>query len=384
MRICLYTETALPKVGGQEQHVDALARHLAARGHRVVVLAPRPKLAVSCRRFDATLGYPVVRHPPFFSTRLGVEWYARYLWLLRQWFPFDLVHCHSVYPTGYVAAVFRQRLSVPVVITSHGGDLRENNSRLRKPQVPQRYALALGSAAALVAISRATRDGYARFGLDRLPPVYAVPNGVECRQFARSERLPPELKRQLPARYVLYLGRLHPRKGVDVLLEALGRIAPARRPFLAIAGDGPTEAQLRQQAAGLQLERHVHFLGVVQGAAKVALLQHAQWTVVPSQVSEAFGMVVLEALAAGVPVVASRLPGLQDVVPPQAGWIVRPGDVAAWATLLEKLWNDPRLVAEKKTAARTAAQAYDWSRVVDRLEQVYHEVLRRSGLRQAS
>ncbi len=383
MRICLYTETALPKVGGQELHVDAVARRLSARGHEVLVLAPRPKLLACCRRFDARLGYRVVRHPPFFSTRLGVDWYTRYLWQVRRRFPFDLLHCHSVYPTGYVAAVLRQRLNVPVIITSHGGDLRPGNSRLSKPQIPPRYTLAIQSAAALVAISDMTRDGFRRFG-PWLPPMFSVPNGVDCLRFAQSEPLPPELRRRLPGRYVLYLGRLHARKGVDVLLEALARIEPRRRPFLAIAGTGPEEERFARLARQLGTQAHTAFLGLVQGAAKVALYQHAQWLVVPSQVSEAFGMVVLEGLAAGVPVVASRLPGLQDVVPPQAGWLLPPGDVAAWSRLLESLWHDPKAVAEKKTAARTAAQDYDWHHVVEQLEKVYQYVLgEASGARAA-
>ncbi len=375
MRICLYTETALPKIGGQELHVDAVARRLCARGHQVVVLAPRPKLLASCRRNDAQRDYPVVRHPPFFSTRLGVDWYARYLWLLRQWFPFDVLHCHSVYPTGYVAAVLRQRLRVPVVITSHGGDLRANNPRLCKPQVPQRCALAVQSASALVAISSMTRGAFQRFG-PGLPPVFAVPNGVDCRHFARQEPLPEKLRQRLPRRYVLYLGRLHARKGVDVLLEALARIAPSRRPFVAVAGSGPEGHRLVRLARRLRIQNHVAFLGPIQGAAKVALFQHAQWLVVPSQVSEAFGMVVLEGLAAGVPVAASQLPGLQDVVPPQAGWLLPPGDVAAWSALLETLWHHPQAVAEKKAAAQAAVQEYDWERVVDQLEKVYHYVLK--------
>ncbi len=374
MRICLYTETALPKIGGQELHVDAVARHLLARGHQVVVLAPRPKLVCSCRRFDAQRDYPVVRHPPFFSTRLGLDWYTRYLWLVRQRFPFQVLHCHSVYPTGYVAAVFRQRMDVPVVITSHGGDVRADNPRLRKPQVPQRYTLAVHSASALVAISSMTQQAFQQFG-PGLPPVFLVPNGVDCQHFARPEPLPMELSRRLPRRYVLYVGRLHARKGVDVVLRALARIEPTRRPFLAVAGIGPERRRLVQLTRRLQIQHHVAFLGPVQGAAKVALYQHAQWLVVPSQGSEAFGMVVLEGLAAGVPVAASRLPGLQDVVPPQAGWLLPSGDVGAWARLLETLWHHPQAVAEKKAAAQAAARNYDWHHVVAQLERVYHYTL---------
>ncbi len=156
MRICLYTSTALPKMGGQEMVVDTLARHFSALGHEATVLAPRHRhLAID----DARLPYPVVRHPRFLSTRRFVAWYRRWLLELYHWNRFDVLHCHDVYPTGYLAALCRRDIDAPVVITSHGGDVREGNVRLAKPGLPARHTLALEQADALIAISGCTRDG---------------------------------------------------------------------------------------------------------------------------------------------------------------------------------------------------------------------------------
>src|SRR5207253_10824191 len=105
MRICLYTDTALPKMGGQEMVVDALAREYLALGHEPIVLAPRPRRPLHPQ--DGDLAYPVVRHPRFFSTRLFVSWYRWFLQRLYRRRPFDVLHCHVIYPPSYLAALSR-------------------------------------------------------------------------------------------------------------------------------------------------------------------------------------------------------------------------------------------------------------------------------------
>ena len=126
----------------------------------------------------------------------------------------------------------------------------------------------------------------------------------------------------MPGHYFFYIGRLPPSgKGVDVL----PRLPLARRPArggvseLVIAGDGEVRAALEEQAARLGLLPRVRFVGVVRGEAKAYLLQNARCLVVPSRGWEAFGLVVLEAYASRVPVIASRLLGMQELESSRAG-----------------------------------------------------------------
>jgi glycosyltransferase involved in cell wall biosynthesis len=241
LRICLYTDTALPKMGGQEMVVDALARQFQALGAEVVVLAPHPRLPL--RANDQVLPYQVVRHPRFYSTRFLVPWYRWFLNRMHRQHRPDILHCHGVYPPGYLAALTRSRHTIPTMITSHGGDVETKNVRLRKPVLRQRIVQGLSAADVLVAISRFTAERMR----DLCPhaEIAAIPNGVDlspyARIVARPDRLPDAIR---PQGYLLFMGRLKQRKGVDVLLQALA-ISPCDLP-LVIAGDGEERSALAQ------------------------------------------------------------------------------------------------------------------------------------------
>src|SRR5690349_6071930 len=116
MRICLFTETALPKIGGQELVVDALAREFVEQGHDVVVLAQYPRRPLVAN--DRLLPYRVVRHPRFVSTWRLLDWYRYVLLKLHRTFPFEVLHCHSIHPCGYLGAMCRDRCDLTLVLTS--------------------------------------------------------------------------------------------------------------------------------------------------------------------------------------------------------------------------------------------------------------------------
>jgi glycosyltransferase involved in cell wall biosynthesis len=384
VHICLYTETALPKIGGHEMVVDALARQFQERGHEVTVLAPFPRLPLRPR--DHTLPYRVVRHIRFYSHRFLVDWYQWWLRRLFRRMPFDVLHCHGVYPPGYLATQVRQRLGVPVVITSHGGDVHNNGYRLRKAIVRQRQEMTLRSADALVAISQFTREGYCRFGADP-GRIVCIPNGVDPRPYAQRVVRPASLDPAIrDRRFALFLGRLKRRKGVDLLLQAFEHLATSASDGvqLVIAGDGEERKALQQQAQQLNLQERVRFVGTVHGEKKTYLLQNARCTVVPSRVWEAFPLVVLESYAAGTPVLAARVPGLEDlVVPGKTGWLVEPGAPQSLAGVLHTAMTDATAARELGSEAAESVQEYTWAAVAQKHLQLYEDLLARRQLRPA-
>ncbi|HEY4308637.1 MAG TPA: glycosyltransferase family 4 protein [Pirellulales bacterium] len=363
MRICFYTETALPKLGGQELVIDALARQFLALGHEPLVLAPPPKRR-RVAAHDAQLPYPVLRHPRFVSTRYFVEWYATFLRRAFRRHAFDVLHCHSIYPCAYLASLCRDEFGVPLVITSHGGDVHAAGRRLAKPGIPARYERSLAAADALISISKFTTAGYQRL-CPTATTIEAIPNGVDLAPFAQTLARPEQLSSAIPAgEYILFLGRLNRRKGVDVLVDALAQLPPHLSTPLVIAGDGDERTALAAQCAQLGLAGRVHFVGAVSGAAKVWLLQNCRFTVIPSRTWEAFPLVVLESFAAGKPVVGTMIPGLADLVTPdQTGLLVPPESPTALAAALAELLSDESVTHGYGRNAAQIVQEFDWRHI---------------------
>ena len=374
MKICFYTSTALPKRGGQEAVVDALARTLSEIGHEVIVLAPQPRRPLIAR--DNLLPYNVVRHPRFYSTHRFVGWYRGFLLRLYRREHFDLLHCHGNYPPGYIAALCRDRMAVPIVVTNHEGGLGEQNVRLSKPRIRSRYVEALTRADALVALSQSVETEYRR--LCPAPrSIVRIPNGVDIEQWSARQSRPTVLDDSVRAgHYILYLGRLRRRKGVDDLLAAFARASTDCSCQLVIAGEGDEGPALVAKAKELGLAARCRFLGWIDGAAKAYLLQNARFVVIPSRLAEAFGLVALESYAAGRAVVASAVPGLKElVIEGQTGVLFEPDSVPALTEALRMMLDDSVGVQRMGEHARCWVEGFHWRSVAQRHLDLYQSLL---------
>ena len=163
---------------------------------------------------------------------------------------------------------------------------------------------------------------------------------------------------------IVFVGRPEPRKGLSVLLRAFERL-PAGAT-LDLVGVSPDEVAPRDR-----LRAH----GRVSDGERARLLAEADVLCAPSLGGESFGVVLVEGMAAGLPVVATLIPGYAAVVPPDAGRLVPPGDDAALAGALAELLADSALRARLGEAGRREAARYDWGRVGDEIASVYAEVL---------
>jgi glycosyltransferase involved in cell wall biosynthesis len=364
MKICFYTSTALPKRGGQEAVVDRLARQFLELGHQVVVLAPRPRRPLKAD--DRGSPYPVVRHPRFYSMRL-VNWYRWFLLRLLHGGGFDVLHCHGIYPPGYIAAFCRERISLPIALTSHGSI----NGARADTRWGRRNIQALTAADGLVALSALIETNYRRL-CPTASLIVRIPNGVDLTPGTACQR-PPGLDPTIDSgNYLLFLGRLHRRKGVDRLLRAFA-LASGVKPFqLVLAGQGNQEQSLRTSVRELGLDNSVRFVGWVEGEMKAYLLQNALCTVVPSRWPEAFPLVVLESYAAGRPVLASAVGGLKElVVAGETGLLVEPESVTGWAQAIRQLFHEPHRADLLGKQANRWVQNYSWKAVAERHIELY-------------
>lgn len=381
MRIAHVTATFPPYHGGTGNVAYHHARVLAARGHAVTVFTAAP----------AGVALPSHGDAPFPVAYLPVRWRvgnAPYTpGLARALRGFDLIHLHWPFIFGAeMVAAAAHRAHVPLVVTYHN-DLLAPGWRglafaayrhLSQPWV-------LGTADQVVATSL----DYARHSdlrtLARRPGrVVAVPNGVDVQQFRPEPFGHTEMRYRWGVPHgspvVLFVGaldRAHWYKGVPVLIEAM---IPHPQAHLMIVGDGDMCAALSRRGEEL-LGARSHFVGAYSGQELVAAYQVADVVVLPSLIVESFGMVLVEGMACGKPVIASDGPGVRTVVDHGAnGLLVAPGRVDVLSAALGSMLADPGLGRAMGVCGRAKAVAcYSWDSVVDALEMVYASVL--SGCR---
>jgi glycogen(starch) synthase len=384
-------------VGGLGRHVHALARELAAAGHDVVVLSRRPAGTDAAthptvdERVDGVRVLHVAEDPAHLEFgRDLVPWaLAAGHALVRAaltrlcgagagaWRP-DVVHAHD-WLVAHPAITLADVLGVPLVATLHATEAGRHAGWLSAPLNRQVHSVEwwlANRADAVITCSRAMRDEVATlFDLDP-GPVRVVHNGITPRRWrVGPARVAAARERYAPggAPLLLSVGRLEYEKGVQDLIAALPRIRrrhPGTR--LLVAGTGTQRAMLGERARTHRVARSVRFLGHLPDAELAAVLAAADAVVLPSRY-EPFGIVALEAAAAGAPLVASTAGGLGEaVVDGETGLSFRPGDLAGLARAVGAVLSDPAAAARRARAARARLEVdFDWPTIARRTAAVY-------------
>ena len=354
MKLLLATQNFGPAIGGIEQYCGELARALSAEGAQVTVLAPDHAQAVA---HDAAFPCEVVRYASGPAKELGL---ARAL-LAERARPFDALVCLQ-WTSALLPAL---RPSAQLAIVCHGKEvmpLAAWSLRARAEQLAR--AAVLRRADRVVAVSRFTAEHAIAAGA-RAERVQVINPGVDAAPFAAAAARPSGRSNGLR---LLTVARLVERKGIDTVLRALPEIA-RRHPTLryAIAGEGPDRARLEALAAQLGVGERVDWLGYVSQEALAPLYASADLFALPSRSIpeqgdiEGFGLVLLEAQAAGTPVIAARSGGMPDAVHDGVtGVLIAPDDSAALARVASELLADPARRARMSEAARTFAAGKTW------------------------
>ncbi|MBW3068421.1 MULTISPECIES: glycosyltransferase family 4 protein [unclassified Actinomyces] len=367
MRIGIVCPYSLDAHGGVQVHVMDLAQELMRRGHEVQVLAPASQ-DLELPEWVTSAGDSIAI--PYNGSVARLNFGAAVARRAHRWLSagdFDLLHIHEPI-TPSVGMLALQASSGPVVGTFHAAMDRSLARELLSPvAVPLMEKLA-----ARIAVSEEARRTLIQYhGGDAV----VIPNGVDVAPFAQAPKDDPRFVGTPEAPTISFLGRLdEPRKGLHVLADAIPEVlaqVPAAR-FL-IAGRGEAEAE---RAALAQYGDRVVFLGGISDADKAAMLASCSCYVAPQTGGESFGIVLVEAMAAGTNVVASDLTAFSDVLGAGAyGYLFRNGDGADLARAIIRTLSDPAAAQERRSAAAAVVGRYDWSAVTDAILDVYDMAL---------
>ncbi len=363
MRVGLVCPYSFDVHGGVQSHVRDLAAALQGLGHDAAVLAPGEQSA-DLPGYVTTTGRTVAM--PYNGSVARVSFGPLVAGRVRRWLVdgrFDLVHIHEpATPSVSVLALWAARS--PLVATFHTASRR---TRTLETSAATFLRAGLAKLDAHVAVSEEAALTMGRY-LDAEPVL--IPNGVDTGRFPAPRRRPGP-----PT--VVFVGRVdEPRKGFDVLLRSWPAVvAHHPRARLLVVGAGARPASLRSLPPGVT--RTVELLGPLDDAAKAGILAEADVLVAPNIHGESFGIVLVEAMAAGAAVVASDLPAFRRVLEDGSCGVLFPtGDAHALALATARLLADPTRSARLAERGRRAAAAYDWSAVAPRVVQVYVDVVR--------
>lgn len=279
----------------------------------------------------------------------------------------DIVHLCHVYHMGLGAVLFRLIFRVPMVDSLLGWDTYDPITPLRKRTYPY---LAFVMNHADVVITMSTHMVHSAYAQGCAKEIEVIPHGTSVRNEPATLSIREKHGLAEHCRILFSLQRLEPRKQPHMLLDAVGQIRqPAESTVLIIGGRGTLEEELRSRSRELGVEDHVVFAGYIPDHELPSYYEQADVFVL-STLYEAFGLVYVDALSKGLPIVTTAVGGALDIVDTQCGILVPPSDCVALAKALEealaRTWD--------RRAIRERGAQYDWDRIVRMYENVYQRL----------
>jgi N-acetyl-alpha-D-glucosaminyl L-malate synthase BshA len=367
-----------PTFGGSGVVASELGMELAREGHQVHIVTYAPPVRILSYHPNLHFhkveisDYPLFEYPPYslaLASRLVEVAKTEHL---------DLIHVHYAIPHAVSAYLAQEMLTdrrIPFITTLHGTDITLVGNA---PSFWPITHFILEKSDAVTAVSQYLKDETCRvFDVDR--EIEVIPNFVP-RQLAEWAETQTDRASDSDGEAILaHISNFRPVKRISDVVEIFARVHRQRRAKLLMVGDGPERIHAERQAQEMGIHEDVYFLG--EQAEVEEILRLADILLLPSQ-TESFGLVALEANAAGVPVIASRVGGLPEVIQDgQTGFLLPLGDVEAMSEAALKILNNPELRDRMRQAARRRARdLFSATRITASYTDLYRRVLQAPNL----
>jgi glycosyltransferase involved in cell wall biosynthesis len=353
MKICLFGQFP-PHIGGVSSHLFLLSQELLDRGDEVWVLTyPHPQM----RDFNG-IQVQSAWAPPVKGLRglfFSVSSFFKLIRVVRNQ-KLDLIHAHYILPPGLIAVLVGSLMGIRTAVTVHGSDLF---ILAQKPLLKQITRWVLKKADYVMVVSEALDRKVQELGISP-QKVKLTPNAVDVERFSPDNQLPPDVQLDSQKTTLLFVGNLVPQKGVKYLLEAKKILDNTLEPTgadsdfeLIIVGDGPLRKDLERQVRDYDI-KSVVFLGERRDVELI--MPSTDLFILPS-ISEGFPITILESLASGIPVVATRVGGVEEIESGSVMMVVEPGQPEALAQAIKQM-EEHGLTEEVRKKARETARKY--------------------------
>jgi 1,2-diacylglycerol 3-alpha-glucosyltransferase len=385
LRILMISDVYFPRVNGVSTSIRTFRRELQARGHEVTLIAPDYP---GYKDGDSNIIRIKARQVPMDpEDRLMSRHQIDALWPSLQQQRFDVLHIHTPFVAHYAGLYLAQQLNIPVVETYH--TFFEEYLYHYVPLVPRAVMRLIARRVTVsqcnavdhvIAPSRAMLDALQNYGVRS--PTDILPTGLEASQFKRGDGARFRSRHDIAANRptLLYVGRVAHEKNIDFLLHCFKRVqATIPEALLLIVGEGPARDHLQALVHKLHLDTAVQFIGYLDRDSELLDCYRAGDLFVFASRTETQGLVLLEALAQGTPVVSTMHMGTRDVLHNTQGTRIVEEDENEFAQACVELLQDT--AARSKLAANAGHDAERWSsrEMTGRLVQLYSAVIARAA-----
>lgn len=377
MKICMFTSSFLPTIGGLQYQVKWLAEELARQGVELFLLTPHNSSAYlePCGEFPRNISLNFSKN--YIHNTINLR---RAIYDIKP----DIIHVHSTFPDAFMVMISRRsrRKKTPLLITSHGVDIaviKEFRYGYRlNPIASVAIRLVLKFCDKHVVPSDAMVKFAIEAGSNREKTV-KIPNGIPPRREIAKEEVENIREKYSiqDKRSILTLSGMRPIKGLEYLVRALPVVLKKHNVHLLMACKGEYETHIKDLIEKFNLSKRITFLGFVSGDEKLALLKACDIFCIPS-VFESFGIVILEAMQYGKPVVASEAGGIPEIIENgKNGLLVPPKEFKRLANAICLLLDDENLRRGLGENAEKSVSLYSIEVVAQKYIKVYEEVLKR-------